>query len=117
MYESRPGEAGWLTTKATKPRMVDDLGEMSRNGDIQIRSLETVSEMRTFVEKNGSYNAETGYKDDRVDTAGMASQMMTLLPKRFQELRNESDSFKGFANFRHREGRKESGEYREVLVA
>jgi len=117
MYESRPGEAGWLTTKATKPRMVDDLGEMSRNGDIQIRSLETVSEMRTFVEKNGSYNAETGCKDDRVDTAGMASQMMTLLPKRFQELRNESDSFKGFANFRHREGRKESGEYREVLVA
>ncbi len=117
MYDHRVGEYGWMTTKATKPRMVDDLGEMTRNGDIQIKCAETVSEMRTFVEKNGSYNAESGCHDDRVDSAGMASQMMVLLPKRFQDLRNESDAFEGFANFKDREGTEYDGGYQEVMVA
>ena len=117
LYEHRVGESGWMTTKRTKPQMVDDLGEMTRNGDIQIRSPETVSEMRTFVEKNGSYNAETGCKDDRVDTAAMASQMLRLMPKRFVELRDKTQIFQGFANFKHREEiGKDSGEYREVRV-
>ena len=117
LYEHRVGEPGWMTTPGTKPKMVDDLGEMTRNGDIQIRSSETISEMRTFVEKNGSYNAETGCKDDRVDTAGMASQMYRLMPKKFKALRDETQVFTGFANFKHREEvGKDTGEYREVMV-
>ena len=117
LYEHRVGEPGWMTTKRTKPQMIDDLGEMTRNGDIQIRSAETISEMRTFVEKNGSYNAESGCKDDRVDSAAMASQMYRLMPKKFKALRDETQVFTGFANFKHREEiGKDSGEYREVMV-
>lgn len=80
MYESKPGEAGWLTTSKSKPQMVDGLYQDSRDGALQIRCLETVSEMRTFIEENGSYNAESGCHDERVDTAGMAAMMMRLLP-------------------------------------
>jgi len=116
LYDHREGEPGWMTTKKTKPQMVDDLGEMTRNGDIQIRCAETISEMRTFVEKNGSYNAESGCKDDRVDTAAMASQMLRLMPKKFESLRDNSQAFNGFTNFAHREQIKDDGSYREVRV-
>jgi hypothetical protein len=50
---------------------------------LQIRCKETVDEMRTFIEKNGKYQASSGSHDDRVITAAMASQMMTLLPRKF----------------------------------
>jgi len=116
LYEHRVGESGWMTTKRTKPQMVDDLGEMTRNGDIQIRSAETVSEMRTFVEKNGSYSAESGCKDDRVDAAAMGSQMLRLMPKRFVALRDKSQVFTGFANFKDREKKGYDGGYQEVMV-
>lgn len=116
LYQHKVDEDGWLTTRRTKPQMVDSLGEMSRNSDIQIRCGETISEMRTFVEKNGTYNAESGCKDDRVDSAAMASQMMLLLPKRFEELRDKTRAFTGFANFKHREEKGDSMGYREVMV-
>ena len=116
LFEHRVSEPGWMTTKKTKPQMVDDLGEMARNGDIQIRSAETISEMRTFVEKNGKYNAESGCKDDRVDAAALASQMLRLMPKRFVALRDESEVFTGFANFDDRIAPDYDGGYREVHV-
>jgi len=84
MYEAQGGEPGWLTTKKTKPQMVDSLIRMSRDGAIQIVCKETVSEMRTFVEESGKYNASSGCHDERVDTAGMACCMMTLLPQRIR---------------------------------
>lgn len=80
MYEYKPGEPGWSTNSRTKAQMVDGLYESARDGSLQIRCRETVAEMRTFVEVNGSYNAESGCHDERVDTAGMASQMIRLLP-------------------------------------
>lgn len=82
MYCAKPDEPGFLTTKVTKPRMSDDLRQMSRDGDIRIICKETVSEMRTFIEEGGHYNAASGCHDERVDCAGMASQMMKLLPIR-----------------------------------
>jgi len=117
LYEHRVGEPGWMTTKRTKPQMVDDLGEMARNGDIQLRSAESISEMRTFVEKNGKYNAEAGCKDDRVISAAMASQMLRLMPKRFEELRDKTEAFTGFTNFAHREDTNRSDSYQEFYVA
>ncbi len=85
MYEAKPGEPGWLTTKKTKPLMVDSLIRMSRDGQIQITCKETVSEMRTFVEESGKYNAALGCHDERVDTAGIACCVMALLPQRMTE--------------------------------
>jgi len=116
LYESKPGEPGWLTTKATKPRMVDDLGEMARNGGLQIRCAETVLEMRTFIELNGKFNAASGCHDDRVDSAGMAAELMTMLPKRVQK-RKRDQEFSGFSNIRDRvTDRKAETGYKEVYV-
>ena len=80
MYQAKEGEPGWHTSTKTKPKMVDGLYEQGRDGTLGIRCKETVSEMRTFIEESGKYNAESGCHDERVDCAGMASQMMVLLP-------------------------------------
>ena len=82
LYETRKEDPGWKTTKRTKPQMVDGLYCMARDGDLQISSKQTISEMRTFVEEDGKFNAASGCHDERVDTGGMASQMMRLLPYR-----------------------------------
>ena len=90
MYETRQDEPGWMTTKKTKPQMVDSLIRMARDGQIQIVCKETVSEMRTFVEESGRYNAASGCHDERVDTAGMSACMMTLLPYRIKKTQTDS---------------------------
>jgi len=110
MYEARPNEPGWLTTKKTKPQMVDDLIRMARDGQLQIMCKETVSEMRTFVEESGKYGAASGCHDERVDTAGMAACMMTMLPRRFREPQKEA----GIINWLNKGQKKQ--EYQEVYV-
>lgn len=97
MYEHKPDEPGWLTTAKTKPLMVDGLYRAVKVLDLQIRCKETVAEMRTYIELNGTYNAASGCKDDRVITAAMASQMMTMLPRKF----NRGDNVQ-FNNWRGR---------------
>lgn len=116
LFEAKPGEPGWLTNKVTKPRMIDDLEVQCRNGDLKLRCRETVSEMRTFVEKNGKFEAESGCHDDRVIAAAMASQMMTLMPKRFKQMRGK-DKPVGFANFKDRYKPERNMDYQEVHVA
>ncbi|MFA5299124.1 MAG: hypothetical protein WC389_13030 [Lutibacter sp.] len=112
MYESKPGEPGWYTTSRSKPQMVDGLYEAARDGALQIRCAETVAEMRTFVEKNGKYNAESGCHDERVDTAGIASQMMKLLPSRSKAKRDEVS----LGDYAGRNNHRESGGYVEVRL-
>ena len=111
MYEHRPGEKGWMTTKKTKPLMVDDLYRMSRDAGMVIKCKPTVSEMRTFKEENGKYGAETGCHDERVDTAGMASQMFQMLPS---TMAKGNGTF-GFTNLDHRI-KKESSGYTEIYA-
>jgi hypothetical protein len=79
MYEWKSGEPGWATNRKTKPLMIDTLYQLARDASIQIRCKETVSEMRTFTEENGHMEAASGCKDDRVMSAAMASQMMSLI--------------------------------------
>ena len=110
MYEHKPGEHGWITNKRTKPLMVDDLYRMCRDGSMVIKNKGTVSEMRTFKEENGKYNAETGCHDERVDTAGMASQMFQLMPSAMVD-----DKPFEFTNFKHRTENKYEG-YVEVYA-
>jgi len=114
MFESKPNEPGFLTTKASKPKMVDDLLLMAKNYDIQIMCKETISEMRTFIEENGKYHAAQGCHDDRVMSAAMASQMMTLLP---EKLRGMQQKTAGFGNMDHRIRPEHDHSYREVYVA
>jgi hypothetical protein len=99
--------------------MVDGLYEATRDGLLLIQCAETVSEMRTFSDKGGRYEAEIGCNDDRVTTASLAGQMLKLLPKR---PRREASSARkvetgGFVNWKNRSGGREfdSG-YEEVYV-
>jgi hypothetical protein len=112
MFEARPNEPGWLTTAKSKPLMVDDLYRMSRDGQLQIKNKATVSEMRTFKEENGKFNAETGCHDERVDTAGMASQMFQMLPRYI--VGNEPQGVE-FSNLRDRSKREDDG-YQEIYT-
>jgi hypothetical protein len=113
MYENKPEEPGWLTTGKTKHLMIDSLYQMSRDGDLQIRCKETVSEMRTFEESNGHLEAATGCKDDRVMSAAMASQMMLLLPIR-HETRDSRQTY-GFTNIADRYKPEDEG-YKEFYA-
>jgi hypothetical protein len=112
MFEARPNEPGWLTTAKSKPLMVDDLYRMSRDGQLHIKNKATVSEMRTFKEENGKFNAETGCHDERVDTAGMASQMFQMLPRYITG--NEPQGVE-FSNLRDR-GKREDDGYQEIYT-
>jgi hypothetical protein len=94
--------------------MVDGLYESARDGILQIQCKETVSEMRTFIEENGSYNAEVGCKDERVDTAGMASQMIKFLPRRIKTNKKEAVRF---TNWENKSKPKDDGGYMEIRVA
>jgi hypothetical protein len=112
MYEWKPDEPGWSTNLKTKPLMVDGLYRMARDAGMHIRCQQTVSEMRTFIEENGKYNAASGCHDERVDTAGMASQMYQLLPK---DLHNDAQDGIVFSNITSR-AKRPSPDYQEVYV-
>ncbi len=102
-YERKPQEHGWSTNLKTKPLMVDDLYRMARDGQIHIKSKQTVSEMRTFIEENGKFGAASGCHDERVDTAGMATQMFKLLPMRlFGRSKGKKPMEFGFSNISDR---------------
>lgn len=113
MFEWKPGEPGWSTNSKTKPLMVDDLYRMARDGGIHIKSKQTVSEMRTFIEENGKYNAASGCHDERVDTAGMASQMFQLMPSRLAS--EDSKETYGFTNISDRHKPQDEG-YKEFYA-
>ena len=119
MFETLPNKPGYMTTRGTKPKMVDDLLLMAKNSDLQIMCAQTVSEMRTFVEDqtkpgNRRFSAATGCHDDRVMSAAMASQMMTLMPERIRDMGRKTA---GFGNFEDRMKPVDDGRYREVYVA
>lgn len=116
MYCAKPDEPGFLTTKVTKPRMSDDLRQMARDGDIRIMCKETVSEMRTFIEEGGHYNAASGCHDERVDCAGMASQMMKLLPIRSGRSHADRDNKIINWDLYTKDIEEDFGEFREITI-
>lgn len=118
-FEAKHGEPGWLTNAKTKPQMIDKLLEFAQDGLIQIRSRETVSEMRTYIEENGKFNAAQGCHDDRVITAAIASMIMSLLPRRARARGDEDERDAGtfdFGNISDRARRDEETDYQEVYV-
>lgn len=112
MYEAKPDEPGWITNRVNKVRMVDGLKEVAKDGSLQIRCRETVAEMRTFIEKkSGEFGAASGCHDERVDTAGIASEVISTLPHRNEE----KDKGFAFSNWSARTPQKREG-YEEVRV-
>lgn len=65
---------GYKTTAKTKPILINDFVELWESGDMFIRSLATLNEMKTYVFSNGSMNAEIGTHDDTVIATALAIQ-------------------------------------------
>jgi hypothetical protein len=66
-------EVGWLTTQASKPAMVAEVGSMLDHVPERIKSRRLLAECRTFVNrKNGKTEAAPGSHDDLVMAMGLA---------------------------------------------
>lgn len=59
-------KVGWLTSSSTRPILLTEFKTSFENYELIINDLETLKQMRTFVNKNGKFEAEIGKKDDRV---------------------------------------------------
>ncbi len=64
---------GWLTTSATKERMLSYMKDYFERGMMDIVDLDTIEEMKTMVRDGGSIEAAGRNKDDRVIAAALAS--------------------------------------------
>ncbi len=117
LYEHKPSEAGWLTDKRTRPEMLSSASAAVRDGRLQVRCRETVSEMRTFVEhKGGRFEAESGCHDERVMTLGMAARMMELIPRYAHVGNRDRDVVRIGAAMARGRRKPYDGRYQEVRV-
>ena len=67
------GEAGWLTTSASKPEMVARIGVLLRESASMFKSRRLLGECRTFVAgERGRAGAANGAHDDLVMAMGVA---------------------------------------------
>ena len=64
---------GWLTTSASKERMLSYMKDYFERGMMDIYSLETIDEMKSIVRDGGSIEASGRNKDDRVIAAALAA--------------------------------------------
>ena len=63
---------GWLTTAATKERMLTYMKDFFERGMMDIYDMDTIEEMKTIVRDGGSIEASGRNKDDRVIAAALA---------------------------------------------
>jgi len=63
---------GWLTTSATKERMLTYMKDFFERGMMDIYDMDTIEEMKTMVRDGGSIEASGRNKDDRVIAAALA---------------------------------------------
>lgn len=122
MYEHKPDQPGWITTRSegnTKADAVDSFYKATRDGDLQIKCKETVSEMRVFIEKNAKFGAASGCNDDRITCGCIAAKMLQELPKKWEDIRNKSKKKKsvGFSNWGQKQLKERAKpDYMEVRV-
>ena len=64
---------GWLTTSATKERMLSYMKDYFERGMMNVYSLDLIEEMKTIVRDGGSIEASGRNKDDRVIAAALAA--------------------------------------------
>jgi len=64
---------GWLTTSATKERMLTYFKDFFERNMMQTLSLDLIEEMKTIVRDGGSIEASGRNKDDRVIAAALAT--------------------------------------------
>lgn len=73
---------GWLTTRKSKPKIIDQLASELRDGDHGIVDKNLIDELKRYqISENGSYNAQDGYHDDRVMARAIAGEMIIHAPR------------------------------------
>lgn len=66
---------GWHTNKATKAKMIPELGKALRDGAIDIRDEHTLAELRTYI-RDEKAQMHGSPHDDRVMSLAIAVQML-----------------------------------------
>jgi hypothetical protein len=64
---------GWLTTSATKERMLTYMKDFFERGMMEINDMDTIEEMKTLVRNGGAIEAAGRNKDDRVIACALAA--------------------------------------------
>ncbi len=83
---SKTKAAGWLTTKKSKYRIIDQLRSALRDNESGVNCAETLKEMGEFTIHEGdngscTYGAKLGCFDDRVMSMSIALEMLFTVPK------------------------------------
>ena len=73
-WQNRQTKIGWLTTKASKPLMIDELAMSVRQG-LSIHDKSTIGEMLTYVRNERGQMGGSPF-DDRVIALAIANQML-----------------------------------------
>lgn len=78
---------GWVTSSATRPKMLDDLALAIRQQAVKIPSKPVIDELYSFVrnEKTGKPQADVGAHDDLVIALAIAWQLYQIAPTFSQE--------------------------------
>ena len=63
---------GWLTTSATKERMLSYMKDYFERGMMEVLSIDTIEEMKTIIRDGASIEASGRNKDDRVIASALA---------------------------------------------
>lgn len=72
---------GWVTTKTSKPRLVDILVEVFRQNEDGINHKGTLDEMMFFKQhEDMTFGAEEGHRDDKVMSYAMGKYVISKLP-------------------------------------
>jgi len=71
---------GWKTTKVTRPILIDEFEQMTREGNLILHSKETVDEMTVFVYNDANNMVcMDSYNDDCIFSAAIACQGFKVL--------------------------------------
>lgn len=90
-------QLGWLTTRTSKPLMIDELAMALKAGELSVYDKRTLAELKTYVrDERGSMSGSP--HDDTVMALAIANQMrkFSFMP----EYRPEPDSYWTFDWFR-----------------
>ncbi|WP_288627513.1 terminase [uncultured Citrobacter sp.] len=81
--DDETAKLGWLTTRQSKPIVIEGMKTLLREDCDGIRWLGTITEMSSYVyDKKGSMNAQEGCFDDQVMSYCIAQEMRARLPAR-----------------------------------
>lgn len=81
--EKENGKVGWLTTSASKPFVIDNLGALIRQESSGIACRHTIEQCLTYViDEKGKTNARTGCYDDNVMSYAISHEMLRRMPRR-----------------------------------